>query len=60
MLVLSRKVGERIQVGDEIEVVVCEIRGDKVRLGVVAPREVQVDRAEIRKRKNEQDKRTNG
>ena len=60
MLVLSRKVGERIQVGDEIEVVVCEIRGDKVLLGVVAPREVQVDRAEIRKRKNEQDKRTNG
>ena len=48
MLVLSREVNEEILIGDNISVMVIEIRGDKVRLGICAPREVSVDRKEIR------------
>lgn len=51
MLVLSRKAGEKIIIGADIMVMVTEIRGDKVRLGVDAPRDVQVDRPEVRKSK---------
>lgn len=47
MLVLSRKVGERIMVGKDIELVVVEIRGGRVKLGVEAPRAVPVVRSEI-------------
>jgi len=48
MLVLSREVNEEILIGDNISVMVIEIRGDKVRLGINAPRDVSVDRKEIR------------
>lgn len=47
MLVLSRKKNESIVINDEITVVVLEIRGDKVRLGVEAPREIPVHRNEV-------------
>ena len=47
MLVLSRKVNQEICIGDDIRVMVIEIRGDKVRLGVVAPRDVPVHRHEV-------------
>jgi carbon storage regulator len=47
MLVLSRKKDEQIMIGDDISVVVVEIRGDKVRLGIEAPREVSVHRQEV-------------
>jgi carbon storage regulator len=47
MLVLSRKKNESIVINDEIRIVVVEIRGDKVRLGVEAPREVPVHRREV-------------
>lgn len=47
MLVLSRKKNESIVVSDNITIVVVEIRGDKVRLGVEAPKEVSVHRAEV-------------
>lgn len=47
MLVLSRKKGEEIEIGSGIRVVVVAVLGDKVRLGVIAPREVPVDRGEI-------------
>ena len=47
MLVLSRKKNESIVINDEITVTVVEIRGDKVRLGVVAPKEVPVHRQEV-------------
>ena len=47
MLVLARCVGEVIRIGDEIEVVVCEIKGDRVVLGVTAPKEIPVHRQEI-------------
>lgn len=47
MLVLSRKRDESIIIGDDIEVMVVGIRGDKVRLGVTAPHVVPVHRAEV-------------
>ena len=47
MLVLSRRVGESIVIGNEVVVTVLEVRGDQVRVGVDAPRSVQVNRAEV-------------
>ena len=47
MLILSRKLGEQIVIADNIVITVVEIRGDKVRLGIEAPREVPVHRKEI-------------
>ena len=47
MLVLSRKVGESIMIGDDVVVTVLEIRGDVIRVGVDAPRSVQVHRQEL-------------
>ena len=47
MLVLSRKTGEQVLVGEDIEVVVLEIDGDRVKLGFTAPRYVPICRAEI-------------
>ena len=47
MLVLSRKKNEVIHLGDNVKVVVVEIRGDKVRLGIEAPKEVPVHRGEV-------------
>ena len=47
MLVLSRKKNESIVINDDITIVVVEIRGDKVRLGVEAPKEVPVHRQEV-------------
>jgi carbon storage regulator len=47
MLVLSRKKNESIIINDNITIVVVEIRGDKVRLGIEAPKEVPVHRNEV-------------
>ncbi len=47
MLVLSRKTGEAIRIGADLEVSVLDVRGDTVRLGIEAPRSVQVWRKEI-------------
>ena len=47
MLVLTRKVHQSIIIGDEIEVVVLEVRGEQVRLGIRAPKNVTVHRKEI-------------
>ena len=47
MLVLSRHRDESIIIGDDITITVVEIRGDKVRLGIVAPKEVPVHRQEV-------------
>jgi len=47
MLVLSRRVNEVVCIGDDIRVMVVEVRGDKVRLGIAAPRTVLVDREEV-------------
>ena len=47
MLVLTRKKNESIVINDVIKVTVVEIRGDKVRLGIEAPREIDVHRQEV-------------
>ena len=57
MLVLSRQRDETIMIGDEIEITVVDIRGDKVRLGITAPTRISVHRKEVYesiKRENEQ------
>ncbi len=57
MLVLSRQRDETIMIGDDVEVTIVDIRGDKVRLGITAPREIQVHRKEVYdaiKRENQQ------
>jgi carbon storage regulator len=48
MLVLSRKVDESIVIADNIVITVVEVRGDKVRLGIEAPKEIPVHRQEVR------------
>ena len=47
MLVLSRQRDETIMIGDDVEITVVDIRGDKVRLGIAAPRHIQVHRKEV-------------
>jgi carbon storage regulator len=47
MLVLSRQKDESIVIGDDIEIVIVDVRGDKVRLGITAPKEIPVHRREI-------------
>ncbi len=47
MLILTRKQGESVAIGDEIQVTVVEIQGKQVKLGVKAPREIAVHRQEI-------------
>jgi carbon storage regulator len=47
MLVLSRKKGESIKINDDITITVVEIRGDKIRLGIIAPKGVPVHRKEV-------------
>ena len=53
MLVLSRKSMERIQIGDNIVVTVLEIRGNRIQIGISAPRDIHVIRAELQDRKIE-------
>ena len=50
MLVLTRKPGQSIMIGDDIEVQVLSVAGDKVRLGITAPREVGIFRDEVYER----------
>ena len=55
MLVLSRLEGQVITIGDTIRVTIVEVRGDKVRVGIDAPRDVQVMRAEVLEKTPEDD-----
>lgn len=48
MLVLTRKSEESIIIGDDVEVMVLGVSGDKVRIGITAPREVEVFRKEVK------------
>ena len=50
MLILTRKVGETICIGDDIRMTVMQVNGQQVRIGIDAPRDVAVDREEIRAR----------
>jgi carbon storage regulator len=47
MLVLTRRSGESVMIGDDVVVTVLEVRGDVIRLGIGAPRDIQVHREEI-------------
>ncbi len=47
MLVLSRQKDESIMIGDNVEIVIVDVRGDKVRLGITAPKEIPVHRREV-------------
>ena len=47
MLVLTRKIGESIQIGDDVSVEVLEVRGSRVRLGISAPNDISVTRSEL-------------
>jgi len=47
MLVLARKVGQSIVVNDNVEILIIEVRGDQVRLGIEAPRSIPVHRKEL-------------
>ncbi|HSB68410.1 MAG TPA: carbon storage regulator CsrA [Candidatus Methylomirabilis sp.] len=57
MLVVSRKPGERLLIGESVEVTVLGIRGDQVRLGVSAPREVTIHREELLERIRRENRR---
>ena len=52
MLLLSRKSMERIQIGDDVVVTVLEIRGNQVRIGIDAPKEIHIVRSELQRVKN--------
>lgn len=49
MLVLSRKAGETIWIGEDIEIVISEVKGEQVKIGIRAPRSIDVIRGELRK-----------
>jgi carbon storage regulator len=53
MLVLTRRVGEEIVIGNNVRVTVVAVQGDRIRLGVTAPRLVSVDRLEVHERRSE-------
>lgn len=56
MLVLRRKVGETLLIGDDIELVVLEVEGDRVKLGIQAPQDVEVIRKELLDQVTEENK----
>ena len=62
MLVLSRQKDESIMIGDDVEITIVDVRGDKVRLGITAPKEIPVHRMEvyeaIQREKNEKNEKS--
>ena len=59
MLILTRKIGDALMIGDEVKVTVLGVRGSQVRVGVDAPREVAVHRMEIFERIKEKSEQLN-
>lgn len=57
MLILTRKVGESVAIGDDIQISIVEIKGTQVKLGIRAPREVSVHRQEIYLKIQEENRR---
>jgi carbon storage regulator len=60
MLVLTRKLGENIRIGDTVKITVLEVRSGQVKLGIEAPPEVKVHREEIYARIQEENRRAAG
>ena len=65
MLVLSRQRDESIMIGDDVEIIIVDVRGDKVRLGITAPKSIPVHRREIydaiqREKKEKKEKKEGG
>ena len=56
MLILTRKIGESITIGDDIKIQVLEIKGKQVRLGIQAPKKYSIHREEIYQRIQEENK----
>lgn len=54
MLILTRRIGETLHIGDEIEVTPLGVKGNQVRLGIEAPKQVKVAREELLSRPNDQ------
>jgi carbon storage regulator len=50
VLILSRAPGERIRIGDDVEIVILQVRGNQVRIGIDAPKNVEVHREEVYER----------
>ncbi len=53
MLVLTRKIGQEIIIGDKIRITITQVKGDRVRIGIDAPSDISVDRQEIHERRRE-------
>ena len=50
MLILARRIGETLMIGDDVSVTILSVRGDQIRIGIKAPKEVPVHRSEIYER----------
>ena len=60
MLILTRRVGESVMIGDEITVTVVDLKGNQIRLGIQAPKEIPVHREEVYVRLHEEKARQRG
>lgn len=52
MLILSRRTGETVMIGEDVTVTILGVKGNQVRIGIKAPKNMRVDREEIRERKD--------
>ncbi len=55
MLILTRRPGESIRIGDDIEVIILDDQGNQIRVGISAPKEISVHREEVYERKTEEE-----
>jgi len=60
MLLLTRKLGENIRIGDDVKITIVEVKGNHVKLGIDAPPSVKVHREEIYERIQEENRRAKG
>ncbi len=60
MLILTRKLGENIRIGDNVRIIVLDIKGGQVKLGIDAPADVSVHREEVYEKIREENRRATG